>query len=421
MGMNFKNVLALLLILAIIAASAIIGIYGLEIGNVKINPIRESMRLGLDLKGGVFVVLEAETNATGDDLDKIMNQTKEVIERRVNIMGLTEPNIVREGEKRIRVELPGAQNASDAIEAIGKTAQLQFIKPNGEVVITGSQVKNAEVVFEKDRGNIPSVALELNSEGAKAFQEATRELAAATNINDKIIAIVLDNDVISAPAVQNEIPNGKALITGNFTLEEASELAALIRGGALPVNLVEVQTSAIGPTLGIDSLNKSIDAGTIGIILVFLFMLVYYKLPGLIADIALVLYTSIVLWTMVALKATLTLPGIAGLILSIGMAVDANVIIFERIKEELKNGKTLRASVNAGFSRALTTIIDSNITTVIAALVLFQFGSGPIKGFAVTLMIGIFASMFTAVVVTKILLKLFISFDVFRNTKLYGA
>ncbi|WP_068554823.1 protein translocase subunit SecD [Thermotalea metallivorans] len=419
--MNFKNVLALLLILAIIAASAIIGIYGLEIGNVKINPIRESMRLGLDLKGGVFVVLEAETNATGDDLDKIMNQTKEVIERRVNIMGLTEPNIVREGEKRIRVELPGAQNASDAIEAIGKTAQLQFIKPNGEVVITGSQVKNAEVVFEKDRGNIPSVALELNSEGAKAFQEATRELAAATNINDKIIAIVLDNDVISAPAVQNEIPNGKALITGNFTLEEASELAALIRGGALPVNLVEVQTSAIGPTLGIDSLNKSIDAGTIGIILVFLFMLVYYKLPGLIADIALVLYTSIVLWTMVALKATLTLPGIAGLILSIGMAVDANVIIFERIKEELKNGKTLRASVNAGFSRALTTIIDSNITTVIAALVLFQFGSGPIKGFAVTLMIGIFASMFTAVVVTKILLKLFISFDVFRNTKLYGA
>lgn len=419
--MKFKNVLALLLILAIIAASAIVGIYGFEAGNVKISPIREAMRLGLDLKGGVFVVLEAETNATGDDLDKIMNQTKEVIERRVNIMGLTEPNIVREGEKRIRVELPGAQNASDAIEAIGKTAQLQFIKPNGEVVVTGSQVKNAEVVFEQDRGNVPSVALELNSEGAKAFQAATRELAAATNINDKIIAIVLDNDVISAPVVQNEIPNGKALITGNFTLEEASELAALIRGGALPVNLVEVQTSAIGPTLGIDSLNKSVEAGAIGIILVFLFMLVYYRLPGLIADIALVLYTAIVLWMMIALKATLTLPGIAGLILSIGMAVDANVIIFERIKEELKNGKTLRASVDAGFSRALTTIIDSNITTVIAALVLFQFGSGPIKGFAVTLMIGIFASMFTAVVVTKILLKLFISFDVFRNTKLYGA
>ncbi|MBB6214840.1 protein-export membrane protein SecD [Anaerosolibacter carboniphilus] len=419
--MNIKNVVALLLILAIIAASAIIGIYGFEAGNFKIGSIQDTMKLGLDLKGGVFVVLEAETNASGDELDKIMSQTKEVIERRVNSLGLTEPNIVREGEKRIRIELPGAKNATEAIEVIGKTAQLQFIKPTGEVVLTGEQVKNAEVVFEQKRSNIPSVSLEFNSEGAKAFQEATKELAAETNAQDKIIAIVLDNVPISTPVVQNEIPNGRAVITGNFTLDEASQLAALIRGGALPVNLAEVQTSAIGPTLGIDSLNKSVSAGAIGILLVFIFMIAYYRLPGFIAALALILYTTIVLWVMVAFNATLTLPGIAGLILTIGMAVDANVIIFERIKEEIRNGKSLRASVDSGFSRALTTILDSNITTVIAAIVLFQFGSGPIKGFAVTLMIGIFASMFTAVVVTKLLLKIFISFSAFKNTKLYGA
>ncbi len=419
--MNVKNVVALLLILAIIAASAIVGIYGFEAGDLKIGSIQDTMKLGLDLKGGVFVVLEAETDATGDELNKIMNQTKEVIERRVNGLGLTEPNIVREGEKRIRIELPGAKNATDAIAVIGQTAQLQFIKPNGEVVLTGEQVKNAEVVFESEKGNIPSVALEFNSEGAKAFQEATRELASKTNIEEKIIAIVLDNVPISTPAVQNEIPNGRGVITGNFTLEEASQLAALIRGGALPVNLTEVQTSAIGPTLGMDSLNKSVTAGAIGVLLVFIFMIVYYRLPGIIAALALILYTSIVLWVMVAFNATLTLPGIAGLILTIGMAVDANVIIFERIKEEIRNGKSLRASVDSGFSRAITTILDSNITTVIAAIVLFQFGSGPIKGFAVTLMIGIFASMFTAVVITKILLKIFTSFDIFKNTKLYGA
>lgn len=419
--MNIKNLIALLLVLAVIAASAIVGIYGFEAGNMRIGSIQENMKLGLDLKGGVFVVLEAETDASGDELDKIMNQTKEVIERRVNGLGLTEPNIVREGEKRIRIELPGAKNATEAIEVIGKTAQLQFIKPDGQVVLTGEQVKNAEVVFEQDKGNIPSVSLEFNSEGSKAFQEATRELAAKTRIEEKVIAIVLDNVPISTPAVQNEIPNGRGVITGNFTLEEASQLAALIRGGALPVNLTEVQTSAIGPTLGIDSLNKSVTAGIIGILLVFIFMIVYYRLPGFIAALALILYTSIVLWVMIGFNATLTLPGIAGLILSIGMAVDANVIIFERIKEEIRNGKSLRASVDSGFSRALSTILDSNITTVIAAIVLFQFGSGPIKGFAVTLMIGIFASMFTAVVVTKILLKIFTSFNFFKNTKLYGA
>ena len=420
--MTIKNAVIMLLIIGIITVGAVAGIQGLEVGGVKVEPFSQSMKLGLDLKGGVFVVLEAQTDVSGNDLDKLMNQTKEVIERRVNAMGLTEPNIMREGDKRIRIELPGVKNAQEAIEAVGRVAQLQFMKFDGEVILTGDQVKNAEVVFETQKGNMPSVSLEFNSEGAKAFAAATKEAAAASYGSDEnIIAIVLDNEIISAPRVENEIPNGKAIITGNFTVDEASQLAALIRGGALPVSLMEVQTSAIGPTLGMDSLVKSIYAGAIGIVLVFLFMIIYYRIPGLIASIALVIYILILLWIMVGFGAVLTLPGVAGLILSIGMAVDANVIIFERIKEEIKNGKSLRAAVDSGFSRALRTILDSNITTLIAGIVLYQFGTGPIKGFAVTLMIGIAASMFTAIVITKLLLKLFININIFKDTKLYGA
>jgi len=420
--MKIKNAVLFLLIVALIAFGAIISVNGFSAGNIKIDPVKDKVKLGLDLKGGVFIVLEAQTDATGSELDKIMEQTKEVIQKRVDAMGLTEPNILREGRNRIRIELPGVENAQEAIEAVGKTAQLQFLKSDGQVVLTGKQVKNAEVVFDDQMGNQPMVSLSLNSDGAKAFQEATKEAASApAGSPERIIAIVLDNEIISAPSVTEEIPNGQAVITGNFTLEEASQLAALIRGGALPVDLVEVQTSTIGPTLGMDSLTKSINAGAIGIGLIFLFMLIYYRIPGLIADIALILYIMIVIWVLIGFNAVLTLPGVAGLILSIGMAVDANVLIFERIKEEIRNGKSLRTSIDSGFSRALTTILDSNITTFIAGIVLFQFGSGPIRGFAVTLMIGIVSSMFTAVVVTRLLLKLFANMGILKNTKLYGA
>ncbi|WP_246637669.1 protein translocase subunit SecD [Crassaminicella profunda] len=420
--MKVKNAIVLLLIIAIVAVGAIAGIKGLEIGNTKISPVKEMMTLGLDLKGGVFVVFEAETDASGKELDKIMNQTKEVIERRVNGMGLTEPNVLREGTKRIRIELPGVKNAQEAIDAVGKVAQLQFLNYKGEVILTGEHVKNAEVVFEKDKGNIPSVSLEFDSKGSDLFQKATKEAASHPSGSvESIIPIVLDGKAISTPTVNSEIPNGKAVIQGSFTMDEASQLAALIRAGSLPVTLTEVQTSVIGPTLGIDSLNKSIYAAGIGLAIVFLFMLIYYRVPGFVASVALVIYILIVLYVLIGFGAVLTLPGVAGLILSIGMAVDANVIIFERIKEEIRNGKTLRASLNSGFSKALTTILDSNVTTVIAGVVLYQFGSGAIKGFAVTLMVGVIASMFTAVFVTKTLLKLFVGLNAFNNTKLYGA
>ncbi|WIF94368.1 protein translocase subunit SecD [Caminicella sporogenes] len=417
--MKMKNILILLLILAVIGLSAYTAVNGLKVGNFSINPIKDSIKLGLDIKGGVYVVLEADTDAKGEELKKIMEQTREVIRKRVDAMGLTEPNIVLEGEKRIRIELPGVKNAQEAIESIGKTAQLKFVSSDGKVILTGKDVKNAEMKFDQ-RTNQPVVSLELTGKGAEKFRKATKE-ASQLPAPKNIIAIILDNEVISAPRVNEEIPNGKAVISGNFDVKSASNLAALIRGGALPVNLIEVQTQAIGATLGIDSLKTSVNAAKIGIILVLLFMFIYYRLPGLVADIVLILYTLIVLFVFVGLKATLTLPGVAGLILSIGMAVDANVIIFERIKEELRNGKTIRASIDSGFSKALTTILDSNITTFIAALVLYYFGLGPIKGFAITLMIGILTSMFTAIFVTKYILKLIVNAGQFKNTKLFGA
>lgn len=417
--MKTKNITLFIVIVLVVIAAVFTALNGIDMGNLKIGSVSDSMKLGLDIEGGAYVVLEADTDATGEALAKIMDQTQEVIRRRVDAMGLTEPNIVREGTNRIRVELPGVSDAQDAIKAIGKTAQLQFVKVDGTVILTGDQVKNAELTFDP-KTDKPAVALEFNSNGTEAFRLGTKEAAQMASPNN-IMAIVLDDEIISAPRVDSEIAGGTAIIVGSFTVDEASNLAALIRGGALPVDLVEVQTKAIGATLGINSLYTSVKAGLIGLLLVLLFMLGYYRLPGVVASIALMLYIVIVLYSLILMHATLTLPGVAGMVLSIGMAVDANVIIFERIKEEIRNGKTLRASVDSGFAKALRTIVDANVTTFIAAIVLYYFGLGPIKGFAVTLMIGIVASMFTAVVVTKMLLRMIVGMNLTKNTKMYGA
>ena len=276
--------------------------------------------------------------------------------------------------------MAGIENPQEAIELIGKTAQLQFIDPDGKEILTGKNVKNSDVAFHKtDLGEKPVVTLEFDKEGAESFKEATTRLVKKETIEEKIIYIVLDEQVISAPIVNSAITDGKAVIEGDFDVEEANRLATLIRAGALPVEMSELQTSIIGPTLGLEALDKSIKAGAIAILIIFLFMLIYYKIPGLIADICLTIYILIVVYTMKFLGVKLTLPGIAGLILSIGMAVDANVIIFERIKEELRNGKSIRASIDHGFNRALTSVLDSNITTLIAGVVLYYFGIGPIK------------------------------------------
>jgi protein-export membrane protein SecD len=422
------------MITVLIALIAYTAMFGVNLGANKIGDVGNTINLGLDIEGGVVVVFEAETEFTGAELEGLMTQTIEVISRRVNAMGLTEPNITKQGEKRIRIELPGVSNAEEALAIIGKTAQLEFrLVQDGEFafsgmtkdmfksdfVVGGDSVEKA-FTSQGSQGGY-AVSLEFDNEGADAFAKGTQEAFNTTGEGARQIAIILDGEVISAPVPSVVISDGKAQITGSFTLDEASLLSSLIRGGALPAELKEVQTSVIGPTLGIDALNSSVNAAKIGLALVVLFMIGYYRIPGLVASLALILYSSVVLMVMVYFNATLTLPGVAGIVLGVGMAVDANVIIFERLKEELKNGKTLRASLDSGFSRALRTIMDANVTTFIAAIVLYNFGEGPIQGFAVTLMIGIITSMFTAIVVTKTMLKSLSDFKALNNKKFYGA
>lgn len=420
--MNMKKTLLFLLIVALICAAGYTAINGMEFKGKKITKVKDSIGLGLDLAGGVYVVLEADTDLQGAELQKAMEQTKMIINERVDSLGVAEPNITIEGSNRIRIELAGLEDPQEAIEMIGKTAQLQFLTSDGVEILSGKNVKSSEVGFyQSEFGDQPSVSLEFDKEGAVAFKEATEKAVKATEDLEKIIFIVLDDEILSAPIVEDVISDGKGVIRGNFELEEANRLATLIRAGALPVDMVELQTSVIGPTLGLEAFEKSIKAGQIAILIIFLFMLIYYRIPGLVADISLVIYMLIVLYSMKFLGVKLTLPGIAGLVLSIGMAVDANVLIFERIKEELRNGKTIRVSIDHGFKRALTSVLDSNITTLIAGVVLYYFGIGPIKGFGVTLILGIIASMITSVFVTKYLLKLTVDMSNTNNTKLYGA
>ncbi len=395
-----------------------------------VDPIKDKMKLGLDIKGGVYVVLEAQTDVVGEDLKKIMEQTQAVIENRVNQMGLSEPVVTIEGENRVRVELPGAEDANEAIELIGKTAQLEFILADGTLVLNGSDIKSAGVTTDQEHGGY-AISLEMTREGGAKFEEATRLAVSGTvvsayeGINNRAIIILLDGEVVSSPVPSEVISGGNAIITngsmGGFDLEEASNTAALIRGGALPVGLEEITSSVQTAKIGINALEKSIVAGFIGLLLIIILMFVFYQIMGLAANLALMLYVVFILWIMATMGAVLTLPGIAGIILSLGMAVDANVVIFSRIREEIINGKTVRVATQLGFKRALSTIIDSQLTTLIAAVVLYQVGTSSVKGFALTLMIGIVVSIFTAVVVTQLLLHVICENKKFGQKKYFGV
>ncbi|MDR0424095.1 MAG: protein translocase subunit SecD [Clostridiales Family XIII bacterium] len=390
-----------------------------------IGPIMDKVKLGLDLKGGVYVVMEAQTDATGVELEDLMKQTQLVLEKRVNAMGLSEPVVTIEGETRLRVELPGAEDAEAAIDAIGRTAMLQFVLADGSFVLDGSQVKNAGATISQEKGGY-AINLEFNSEGTEAFAEGTRKARSGTvnptvpGVAASAIAIILDGEIISAPVVNDVILNGSAEITGNFTEDEAVTLAQLIKAGSLPAELKEVNSSIQAGKLGIDALKMSLYAGAIGILLIFILMLVIYRVMGLAANISLLIYIPAIFWVLTLLGGVLTLPGVAGIILSIGMAVDANVIIFARIREEILNEKTVRVAVSSGFKRAMGTIIDSQITTIIAALVLYQFGTGPVRGFAMTLMIGIVLSIFTAVVVSQLYVVLMAESKLLGQKKFFG-
>lgn len=422
--MKQKSVISFIIIVAIVLGIACVGLFGLKVGDREFVKAKDAISLGLDLKGGVYVLLEAQTDATGSELARIMEQTKAVIQQRVDGMGLSEPNIAIEGGNRVRIELAGVKDVEEAMQLIGKTAQLSFVDPDQNVVLTGKNVVESVVQFTDDpvKGQVPVVSLEFDREGADLFYEATARLSKESEINKKILFIVLDNEVISSPVVQSAISGGKAQISGdNMNVEEATRLATLIKAGALPVPLTELTSSVIGPTLGLDAYEKSILAIGISLIAIMIIMLVLYKVLAIPAVIGLIVYTEILVIFYLLLGVKLTLPGIAGLILSIGMAVDTNVVIFERIREELKAGKTPGAAVNAGHHRALTSVIDSNVTTFIAGIVLYVFGVATIKGFGITLMLGIVASMFTGVLLSRYILKLMLGFIKTKNPKVWGA
>lgn len=382
---------------------------------VCVRPLASSIRQGLDLQGGTHVVLEAVDTEQAQVNDDAMNRVIAIMEKRVNALGLTEPIIQREGERRVIIELPGVKDPDAAIKTIGKTAMLEFRDEDGNTVLTGTDLKDAQASTNPQTGqNV--VNLEFSDEGAQKFADLTMKNVGRT------IAILLDGEVLTAPNVREPILGGRAEITGQKTLEEAQNLAVVLRSGALPVKVEIIETRTVGPTLGQDSKDKSQFAFAVGLGAVVIFMIFFYHFSGFIADVALMAYTIMLLSILYLMDATLTLPGVAGIILSIGMAVDANVLIFEHFKEEYQiNGKSLRLSMDAGFKRAFTTIFDSNVTTLIAAGVLFFLGTGTIRGFAITLGVGTILSMFTAITLTQFMLKLMINSKLSENPRLYGA
>lgn len=389
----------------------------------------ESLRDGLEL------VYQLREDEVGIIQDNAVQQGMEVIRNRIDEFGVAEPSIQVQGTRRILIQLPGIQDAKRAIALIGKTARLEFKMidesmspeaaraqgiPQGSeileehikdpitgkiidkipylvkkrVLVTGDMLTSAEVRFDS-QFNEPYVALNFNSLGGMIFFELT-----SANVG-KRLAIVLDDHIYSAPVIREKIPGGRAQVTGSFTTNEAKDLAIALRAGALPAPVTILENRTVGPSLGRDSVEAGIKSIIIGMIAVVVFILIYYRLSGVVAVGALVLNLVILLGALAYFGASLTLPGIAGIILTVGMAIDANVLVFERIREEIRVGKTVRAAIDAGFEKAIRTIIDANVTTFIAAIVLFQFGTGPIKGFAITLCIGIAASMFTAIFVSR--------------------
>ena len=431
-------------------------------------PIEDRVKLGLDLKGGVHIVLQAKTDGADSGDDDSIERLVAVLRNRVDQYGIAEPQIQREGINRVAVDLPGVGDPAAALELIGRTAVLQFRQvvqagptpppkverknydsdeafdraranweglmkeydeglaalegtvkddPNlivgrdeddsrayvlGEVYVSGGELSDAR--YTDDEYGKPAVAFSFNRQGAEAFEKAT-----ADNIG-KQIAIVLDGVIISAPVVQTKI-SADGRITGNFTYDEAVRLAIMLKAGALPVEVEVVENRAVGPSLGEDSIHSGVRSGMIGGALVAAFMLIYYGMLGIAADVALATAMLVLMAIVIFLRTTLTLPGIGGIILTIGMAVDGNVLIYERMREEYRSGKTIMAALDSGFRKALVVILDSNVTTLIAAGVLFYFGSGPIRGFAVTLSIGVLSAMFGNIVVTRALLQILLRFN----------
>ena len=384
-----SSALFILCTLAIILF-AFVGYKGAEVAGWRIKPFSETITKGLDLQGGVSVVMEIQDEEVSkEDLEK----TKEQLSLRVNKIGVAETVVSTEGDRRIRIDIPAQVDSGEIVESLGKTGELTFKSPNGDVILTGQDVSKATAT--SDENGLPQVALELNEEGTKKFADATKEYLGQS------ISVNMDDEVLTNPTVNSVITNGSAVITGSKSADDAKRLAGLINAGALPVTVKAASVKTVGAQLGEEALPNALKAALVGIGLIFVFMIIYYRVPGAIACLALTLFIALILFLFGEIGVTLTLPGIAGVLLTIGMAVDANVLIFERIREELKKGVSIRSAVEKGFENATSSIMDSNITTIIAALVLYFLGSGTVKGFAITLLVGIVVSLFTALIVTK--------------------
>ena len=420
--MKKKSIAVLALMIVIAVAMNYVAFFGITIGNMSWGGVldeNDGIRRGIDLAGGSVISFQANAeNPTEAEMDIV----ESIFSARLSNSGYTEARISRDEAGKITVEIPSETDTDKAASLLGSTAKLTFVDADDNIVLDGAtDIKNAEYKFgqlSQTSSQEAYIELTLTSDAVSKFAEATKAAAQRTADNKNYIAIKMDDAIISAPSVKEEINSETCVISGSFTPESAKELANQIKSGALPFDLSVISKDTIGPELGAKALPTSLMAAGIGILVVMLFMIIIYRIPGLVADLALLIYVGIISLVLGLMRVNLSLSGIAGIVLSIGMAVDANVIIFERMKEELKIGKTIKASVDSGFKKAFSAILDSNITTIITCVVLYFSGIGTIKGFAVTLGLGVVVSMFTAIVITKFLLKQLVGLNI-KNRKLF--
>lgn len=427
-----KSVISVCVIVVVIALLLYTAFFGLDLGFTEISSVQEGVVPGLDLVGGSEITYEAiiPEGTSSSEIKSGMDSAVAMLRQRLDDLGYSEASVYKSGETRVVIEIPNVSDPEAAVQMLGTTAVVEFRDADGTVWLEGGDIKSATAKYSAvDSSGVAKnhVELQFTAEGQAKFAEATKAVANRSG-DDNYIAIVMDDQVISTPYVDKTkykdtgINSDTAIITmgSDATTESVSYLANIINAGKLPFSLENVKLQAVGATLGEQALNTSLKAGLIGVILVMLFMIAFYRLPGLVADIALLMYGGLFALILSITGTNLTLPGIAGIVLTIGMAVDANVIIYERIKEELRAGKTLRASIDAGYNRAFSSIVDSNVTTAIAAVVLWWQGTGTIVGFAKTLLIGVVLSMVIMLIVTRILLKCAVDFKI-TNIKAYGA
>lgn len=406
-----NSVCSFVLMLLLVVLVTAVAVFGISAFNLPGAFDDDAISKGLDLVGGssITYVAEPDENAENFDMATALDTVESMLRQRLDTLGYTEATIAKMGTDRIRVEIPGIDDPEDALKKLGSTAKLEFLDSSGNVILEGKDVKEAVANYgqtsESSMGSQYYVSLTFNDSGRQKFADATEEMAKLASSSKNYIDIELDGENISRASVSYRIDSDSCMISGNFTKDEAVYLAELISSGQLPVVLREIELRYVGPTLGSEALASSIRAGLIGTLIVMLFMILVYRLPGLVSAIALVSYISIFAVLIIVFKVNLSLPGIAGIILTIGMAVDSNVVIYERIKEELNTGKSTRAAVKSGFGRAFSAILDSNVTTIIASVVLWYFGTGAVRGFAITLFIGVVVSLFTALCVTRVLLN----------------